>query len=133
MAPGITVTDTDGSVREWNTLRDVELLVAALKAAIGEGAVAIVMVAKNGAPHSRHHVSWTGSCLEVRGLLAQGTDVIEKRVNGNNPHPDDVRAQASAAMNSGGAMGGTFVASSLPGGAFSSSHDGAGGGAGGSR
>lgn len=50
----------------------------------GEGAVVIVMIGKNGRPHSSHLVSWEGSCMEVRGLLAQGTDVIQHEVHGLN-------------------------------------------------
>jgi len=103
----ITLTDADGTIRGWESLKDAQLLVGALSAAIGKGAVIIVMVAKNGAPHSRHHVSWGGSCLEVRGLLAQGTEIIQARLHGTNPHPDDAKPElALVGAVSGNGIGG---------------------------
>lgn len=55
---------------------------AAAAREVGAGAVVIVMVADNSKPHSKHFVAWKGSCLEVRGLLAQGSEVVEAVLRG---------------------------------------------------
>jgi hypothetical protein len=45
-------------------------------------ATVLVMIGRNTRPHSTHGVGWVGSCMEVRGLLVQCSEIVTDRLNG---------------------------------------------------
>lgn len=91
----------------WQTEGDVDtrmemvasVACAAVRDQLGERPVVLVMVATNDGPHSRHLVAWWGSCLEVRGLLAQGSDVVLERFHGVGDQREEF-LEAAAALGS---------------------------------
>jgi hypothetical protein len=48
---------------------------------------AIVMIGRNERPHSKHYVCWNGSCMEVRGLLEQCSELVRRDLHGTKQLP----------------------------------------------